>query len=141
MSPTAVMNDEEAIKAVITADESGEMLVTFSKQVADRLVNNGLKNAQIRNFFSEVRQIQTVWNQEGTKSDALRRLNMLKPKLAYQTMRAREVEYLRDVLTKAIDLVNRAGAPGDKNLDKAFKRFVDFYEAVLAYHYSAGDRR
>jgi CRISPR-associated protein Csm2 len=141
MSPTTVMNDEEAIKAVITADESGEVLVKYASQVAERLVKNGLGNAQIRNFFSEVRQIQAMWNQENLKGDALRRLNMLKPKLAYQAMRAREVESLRDIMTRAIDLVNSAGAPGDKNLDKAFKRFVDFYEAILAYHYSAGNKR
>ena len=141
MTTVNFANDDEAIKAIMTGDESGETLVNFSRQVAERLARDGLGNAQMRNFFTEVRQIQTMWNanQEGSRTDALRRLNMLKPKLAYQTMRERKVETLRQVLTKCIEYVNLAGKPGGDQ-DKAFKRFMDFFEAILAYHYAEGVR-
>jgi CRISPR-associated protein Csm2 len=59
---------------------------------------------------------------------------LLKPKLAYAAARADEdgAHQLSAVLTWAIDEVGS---------DKAkFARFVDFFEAVLAYHKAAGGR-
>jgi len=62
---------------------------------------------------------------------------LLKPKLAYAAARAardneRGAQELKDVLTWAIDEV---GADETK-----FARFVDFFEAILAYHQAAGGR-
>jgi len=68
----------------------------------------------------------------------MRRLNMLKPKLDYQTARSPEVARLRDVLSAAIDEVNRAGDAEER--DKRFRRFMDLFEAILAYHRSLGGR-
>jgi CRISPR-associated protein Csm2 len=56
-------------------------------------------------------------------------LIMLKPKLAYAAARNRNVEELKDALTQAINQVD--------NHEK-FKNFVDFFEAILAYHRAYG---
>lgn len=133
--------DEDAIRMIMTNDESGEVLVTFASLVAERLFRDGLGKTQIRNTFSEVRQIQTMWNQPTLRKDALRRLNMLKPKLAYQTEREPTNKYFRDIVTSCIDYVNQAGKNGEESMNQAFKRFVDFCEATLAYHRAAGARR
>ena len=123
------------IKTIMTADESGAELVDFAKQTAQRLVNDRLARTQIRNIFTEVRKIEAMWPRQ--QEDAIRRLNMLKPKLSYQRARAREVKYLEKVLTEAIDYVDRA--PSEEK-DGRFQRFVDLFEAILAYHRAEGGR-
>lgn len=117
-----------SIQTIMNADPTGEQLVIFAKGAADRLFKAGLKKAQIRNIFSEVRQIEAMWS--NNQAEAFRRLNMLKPKLYYQAARNREVKYLEEVLTEAIDEINKA----DKDKDQKFKRFVHLFEAILAYH-------
>jgi CRISPR-associated protein Csm2 len=124
------------ISTVMTADPSGAELVEFARQTADRLVKNNLTRSQIRNIFTEVRKIEAMW--ESKPVEARRRLNMLKPKLDYQTARSQQVEGLRDVLSKAIDSVGEA--PDDSERDKRFQRFVDLFEAILAYHRALGGR-
>lgn len=121
------------IKTIMTADESGAELVNFAKATAQRLVKDRLTRSQIRNIFTEVRQIEAMW----PDPDAMRRLNMLKPKLSYSTARARQVEYLETVLCEAIDLVDQA-APELKT--QRFERFMDLFEAILAYHRAEGGR-
>ena len=125
------------VLSVMTADPSGSELVAFARQTAVTLVKNNLTRAQIRNIFTEVRKIETQW--EGTQQvEALRRLNMLKPKLDYQTARSESVKLLRDVLSAAIDQVNQAADTDER--DRRFQRFMDLFEAILAYHRSEGGR-
>jgi CRISPR-associated protein Csm2 len=121
------------VQALMTADESGAELVTFARQTAKSLVTQNLTRSQIRSIFTEVRQIEAMW----PKPEAVRRLNMLKPKLSYQAARSNTVNYLRDVLTDAIDEVVKA--PAEKR-DERFKRFVDLFEAILAYHRAEGGK-
>lgn len=126
------------IHTMMTADESGKELVDLAQQLAQILVRNGLTRAQIRTIFTEVRQIEAMWQMGGDhKSDALRRLNMLKPKLAYQSARSNGVKDLQTALTAAIDEIDKA--PADQK-DGMFDRFMDFFEAVLAYHRAEGGR-
>jgi CRISPR-associated protein Csm2 len=89
-----------------------------------------LTTAQIRNVFGTVRQIEMSWGPRASESErkhAARQLLLLKPKLAYQ---AKGVQDLADVLIPAIDLVGE-----DR---ERFQNFVDFFEAILAYHTAAG---
>ena len=51
-----------------------------------------------------MRQIETLWDDEVKEEEALRRLNLLKPKLYYQTQRKREIKPLAEVLYKSITL-------------------------------------
>lgn len=124
------------IHTMMTADESGKELVDLAQQLAQTLVGNKLKRSQIRTIFTEARQIEAMWQMGGErKINALRRLMMLKPKLAYQTARTASVKELQSALTAAIDEVEKA--PADQK-DKMFDRFMDFFEAVLAYHKALG---
>ncbi len=121
------------VETLMLQDESGADLVTFAHQTARSLVTQNLTRAQIRTIFTEVRQIEAQW----PSAAATRRLSMLKPKLAYQAARSNSVNYLRDVLTDAIDQVLKA--PEDKRNNR-FERFVDLFEAILAYHRAEGGR-
>lgn len=130
------------IHTMMTADESGKELVELAQQLAQTLVRNGLTSSQIRNIFTEARQIEAMWQMGGEhKISALRRLTMLKPKLAYQAARLKQnridIQDLQKKLSDAIDEVEKA--PADQK-DKLFDRFMDFFEAVLAYHKAEGGR-
>lgn len=122
------------ITQIMTADPTGQELVRFSDNLARTLVRDRLKNTQIRNIFTEVRKIEAMYGQDPTA--AIRRLTMLKPKLAYQAKRHREISKLKDALIDAIDVV--VGLPAGEKQAQAFERFIDFFEAILAYHKANG---
>lgn len=112
----------DPVESAKATDEWGQKIGTALKQ--------DLKSAQIRNIFGKVRQIEMYWSATETHDKvALRDLILLKPKLRYQAERKQEVNALADVLTQMINRVD--------NRDK-FQRFVDFFEAILAYHKAAG---
>ena len=114
-------------KKVIT--EGGEILVKEAEQLGKQLARN-LTTSQIRNIYGAVKKMQMKGEFDTHK------LAMLKPKLAYAAKRherqSRGINTLKDVLTQAIDHV--------ENDSKKFNRFVDFFEAILAYHKSYGGR-
>ena len=124
------------IAKIISADKSGGELVKFAEQTAQTLVKNNLRNTQIRNIFTEVRKIFALRTQD--PDAALRRLQMLKPKLAYQAARHHQVKLLKDVLSEAVDQVIKIEDPTTR--DVAFVRFMDLFEAILAYHKAYGGR-
>jgi CRISPR-associated protein Csm2 len=110
----------------------------LGKDLARKLSTN-----QIRNIFGTVRRIEMNWP-ERPKDDAERQsaaqaqreLLLLKPKMAYQAKRERGkgVQTLTDVLAEAIDLIDI----DQEEAREQFQHFVDFFEAVLAYHKAHG---
>ena len=130
---------KEITQTIITADPGGEQLVQFARELAYELVDQRLTRSQIRNIFTEARKIEALW--ESNSDNALRRLNMLKPKLAYTYQRNKEkldMSKLRDTLCWAIDSINEAKSPEEKKA--RLDRFMDLFEAILAYHHAAGGR-
>ncbi len=133
------------VQRIITQDAEGELLVQRTDQFGKELKELGLSTSQIRSLFGEVRQIQGEWavaRQKGEGAAAerqkvLRRLILLKPKMEYRARRERgqAVRALVDVLKPALDAVTQA--PAEKQ-DEYFKRFVEFFEAILAYHKAYG---
>lgn len=104
--------------------EGGEILVKEAEQRGQQLARN-LTTSQIRNIYGAVKKMQMKGELDTHK------LLMLKPKLAYAAKRhGGGVDTLKDVLTQAIDLVG--------NDSIKFSRFVDFFEAILAYHRAYG---
>lgn len=118
------------VHTIMCNDETGEKTIEFARRTAETLYKASLKSNQIRNVFTEVRKIETIWT-ERSAAEALPRLNMLKPKLAYQTARGSSMKTLAEVLSQAIDEVVKA--PAEKR-DQMFRRFMDLFEAILAYH-------
>ncbi len=118
------------LKAIIEQGDARE-LVKSAETVGSALAASRLTTSQIRGIFATVRQIQMKWPPgEPCAKEPMRQLLLLKPKLAYQARRSGQgVENLKQVLVPAIDMVaNR----------EQFGRFVDYFEAILAYHRAAG---
>lgn len=103
-------------------EKGGEPLVTAAEILGRKLARN-LKTSQIRKVYGAVKKIQM--SEEFNRNELI----MLKPKLAYAAARKAEVEELKDTLTKAINEVDD---------DAKFRNFVDFFEAILAYHRAFG---
>jgi CRISPR-associated protein Csm2 len=121
------MPNQEVI-SIMNADESGSLMVKFADDKGKEL-SRDLKRAQIRSIFAEARKVQAQW--DGSAA-AMRKLNMLKPKLFYQAKRNPSVKPLSKILAEAIDQV--AGAADEAKRSEKFERFMDLFEAILAYH-------
>ncbi|RLC62720.1 MAG: type III-A CRISPR-associated protein Csm2 [Chloroflexi bacterium] len=130
----AAGNLENDIREIIV-EGNAERLIERAKQIGKSLKNAGLSMAQIRGIFGTVRRIEMRWTEgasQETQEQAMRQLLLLQPKLEYQARRQKQVEGLRDVLIPAIQQIQ-----GDR---KRFSRFVEFFEAILAYHVAAGGK-
>lgn len=128
-----LLSDQDRQAIIINGD--AELLVQRAQEIGEALQRAKLNSTQIRNVFGTVRQIQMSWplgNDRDAQSAAHRKLQLLKPKLAYQAARNDAVKSLAGVLTPAID---------DVRADRVrFQNFVDFFEAILAYHRAAGGK-
>lgn len=130
------MNSSD-LQAIIV-DGDAKVTVEQARVLGESLARQ-LTTNQIRNIFGTVRRIEMNWPEDPqTEADrqratrAQRDLLLLKPKMAYQAKRerGRGVGMLTDVLSEAIDLVD--------NDRQNFQHFVDFFEAILAYHKAYG---
>lgn len=104
--------------------------VEFAEELAKDIVGNNMSTSQIRNFFGEVRRIQM----KGIKNEKVAFL-LLKPKLAYAAKRHdnKGIRLFKDIITKSHEIVMEVKDDEKKFLER-FKNFVDFLEAILAYH-------
>lgn len=104
--------------------------VEFAEELAKEIVSNYMTTSQIRNFFGEVRRIQM----KGIKNEKVAFL-LLKPKLAYAAKRHdnKGIRQFKDIITKSHEIVMEVKDDEKKFLER-FKNFVDFLEAILAYH-------
>ncbi len=130
------MNQRDLQAIIVEGD--AEKTVREAESLGKSLARQ-LTTSQIRNIFGTVRRIEMNWpispkteTERKRARKAQRDLLLLKPKMAYQAKRERGkgVRILTDVLSQAIDLVE-----GDRD---RFQNFVDFFEAILAYHKAHG---
>lgn len=114
--------------------------IKFAESFGKDLAQNKLSTSQIRNVFSEVKNLQMKGSEKFTDTPLL----LLKPKLAYSKARktaggreaAQAAEDLEKVLSKGIDTI--ASEPNKKF--ELFQNFANFFEAILAYHRSFGGK-
>ena len=130
---------QDVLSTIITDPDGAEVLVKEAERLGKQLKNKGLTTSQIRAIFGEVRQIEAQWQMGAEqRKKAERRLILLKPKMAYRARKERgpAVRELVDVLSPAIDLVIRE--KDEQRRSENFTRFVEFFEAILAYHKAFG---
>lgn len=132
--PARAMVSPEDVRAIIVEGNT-ELLIERAKKVGQALKEADLSVAQIRGIFGTVRRIEMRWTEKASdevREKAMRQLLLLQPKLEYQAKRQQAVGDLKDVLVPAIQQVQ-----GDR---ARFGRFVEFFEAILAYHVAAGGK-
>jgi len=108
-----------------------DLLVQRAEEWGRQLHQQGLRMAQIRRVFGEIKRLSMRW-------DSIR-LRMLRPKLAYIAARAgRGGQTLREILTPCIDAVFAVN--DETKQQQRFKVLADLFEAVLAY-FTAAERQ
>lgn len=130
--------DQSTLKTIITNPNGAETLVKTADNLGRNLKNSGLTTSQIRALFGEVRLIEAQWQIEGQQGRACRRLVLLKPKMRYRARKERgqAVRELVDVLEPALDIVIQE--KDEKKRETYFRNFLEFFEAILAYHKAYG---
>ena len=121
--------DRAILSRIISDPGAAQELVQEAQRLGQELARP-LSTSQIRSLFGEVRQIEADWRHNPER--AHRRLILLKPKMAYRAKKEAGdgVTALVSVLDPAVDYVQ--GDAGN------FRRFVEFFEAILAYHKASG---
>lgn len=140
------MNNElrSALPTIITDASRADLLVQHADRIGRSLVDypkkeDKLSTSQIRSLFGEVRQIEAQWSMGGENCQkAYRRMVLLKPKMAYRAKKERKqgVQDLVDILDAALEPVIREADETKRHV--YFCHFVEFFEAILAYHKAAG---
>ena len=127
-------NCDSLIVGIIQQDDQTDKLVEFADVIGKFLVNryDGISTSQIRNIFGEVRKIEMDWKRDPKASWV--RLQLLRPKLAYTAKKANKKcgFIFSEILSKAI-----LGIDGEV---ENFQRFINLFEAILAYHRAYGGR-
>ncbi len=108
--------------------------IKFTDDFGKYIKNNGLTTSQIRNIFGELKRIQA----KGIINEKTKFL-LLKPKIAYAVSRngGKGLIQLSKVLNKAFDCMDM---DNDALLLVQFQNFIDFFEAIIAYHKSYGGK-
>ena len=116
----AGLSPEEA-RRILEGDT--QLLVSRAQDVAAGL-RDEMSRTQLRRLYGEVKRIEMLW-QGGQAEQARHRFLLLKPRLHYQMARQPRLRGLQRTLEPAIDAVGGERA--------RFQRFVDFFEAIVAY--------
>ncbi len=147
------ISSDEEIRAIVV-DGDAQKIVQVAMKVAQKVLMNGdnkqkkdwLSTSQIRAIFGEVRQIQAKLSSgtglsnkaDDEKEKLLRRAYLLIPKLNYRAEKEKKqgIRILASVLIPALELVFKTDHIEERC--KRFGYFVDFMEAILAYHKAYG---
>jgi len=125
------MTNKEEIRSFIHQDDSAKKMVEYAEKLAIKIKD--VSTSQIRNAYGTVKKLEM---QSEFTDKSYRELLLLKPKLAYARKRSQK-EYifkdLEEALGEAIDAV-------DVKQPETFKRFCNFFEAILAYHKANGGK-
>lgn len=128
----------DEINNIITEINSCEMLSNMDMKdlvnengiaykVAGYAVDTNLKSNQLRNFFGFVKKMERRNSWDKIESE----FYLLKPRMAVKVGRNDISEGFYKVITAAMDKVD-VGNEQEK-LDN-FKRFIEFFESIVAYH-------
>lgn len=133
--PSVPIPDNQAIKQII-AQGDAETLVKWADRIGEAIARQ-VTSSQLRNVFGTARQIQLRWPND--PESAYRDAVLLRPKLGYFAKRERRGRGMADlerVLVPALEEMSQGKDPESRK--KRFDRFLDFFEAIVAYHKKYG---
>jgi CRISPR-associated protein Csm2 len=111
----------------IISEGDTDTLISYATELGERVAGEDLGRTQIRNIYGMVKAF------ESSRPRDYDQLKLLIPKLHYAAARQGKLTPLVEALTDGITLI--------EGQDERFKRFANFFEAVVAYHYAASEDR
>jgi CRISPR-associated protein Csm2 len=136
----------EKLKLIITGEtsEAIQTLIEVAESIGRHLAKS-VTTSQIRNIFGTVRTIEqdvkTLEDDQQLPIQVQRDLQMLRPKLAYQygRVQGREDDPQKAAMGALTGILSEAIALVGSDV-RRFRNFMDFFEAILAYHRRYGGR-
>lgn len=127
--PASEITEKVTRQTVMFAEEFGHYLGVNDTDAETRriILAPKMTTTQLRRFFGEVKRQQMEGYNE---TDFI----LLKPKLAYAVGRADKNSKIKDfysILSQMMDLVDS---------EEKFKRFIQVFEAIVAYHKAAEEQ-
>ena len=130
----------DKLKLIITGKtpEAIQTLIEVAESIGRHLARN-VTTSQIRNIFGTVRTIEqdvkTLEDDQQLPIQVQRDLQMLRPKLAYQygRVQGREDDPQKAAMGALTGILSEAIALVGSDV-RRFRNFMDFFEAILAYH-------
>ena len=135
-SRATVECDFDAIIGEGNVDALVKAAQAIGKAIAGRVTSS-----QIRSIFATVRQIQLRWVESGNENaqrEVYRQAMMLKPQIHYAA--ARNGDRIAPLDEYLVNALNKVGEGDPNKRRERFMRFVDFFEAIVAYHKYEGGR-
>ena len=125
-----------AVDATRYASEAERIIVRDDVEalisLAEELATSGATRTSVRRLYGEARRIDFLLDQD--RARALRRARLLEPRLVYQTKRAqREKQNLGEIASALIAMIRQLKHDDPHEEEQRFRRFVEFFEAVVAY--------
>ena len=119
----------EGIKSYIERDDTAKKMVECAEKLGKELKKGNVTTSQIRNAYGNMKKLEMLgWQDNRTRREVL----LLKPRLAYAAGRhGQGLAKLKEVMGHAIDAVHD---------EESFRRFCQFFEAIVAYHKAAGGK-
>lgn len=121
---TSIINDNSPTETIALAKSIVKGIKDFENQNKTGVEEKTSSKTQIRKLFSTLRQIQMMWQQN--EDNAYKELVMFGPRVLYQTSKTKSLTSLAPVVQDGIEAVGRD--------PEKLQRFVDFFEAVVAYY-------
>ncbi|MBC7098294.1 type III-A CRISPR-associated protein Csm2 [Candidatus Bipolaricaulota bacterium] len=129
---------EADLRKIICEPVSGDLLVKTAERLGEQL-SRTLRAAQIRAIFDEAHSIGSLFLL-GKSEEAVHRAYLLDPKMAYRAKRAGAgAETLAAVLKNALKVVLEAKEDPEE-VKSRYSRFLEFFEAIVAYHKAHGGK-
>jgi len=137
----------EKLKLIITGEtsEAIQTLIEVAEDIGRYLVEKRVTTSQIRNIFGTARMIEqdvkTLEDDKPLPIQVQRDLQMLRPKLAYQygRVQGRDDDRKKAAMGALTGILSQAIALVGSDV-RRFRNFMDFFEAILAYHRRYGGR-
>ena len=134
--PQVPIPDAASIERIIAKGDPEE-LVRRAEDIGKAIARQ-VTSSQIRNIFGTARQIQMRWRNAADAEAAYRDAVLLRPKLGYfaKRERGRGMADLERILSPALETMSQGKDLAERQ--KRFNHFVDFFEAIVAYHKTYG---
>ena len=136
----------DTLTLIITGEtsEAIQTMIEVAESIGRHLAKS-VTTSQIRNIFGTVRTIEqdvkTLEDDQPLPIQVQRDLQMLRPKLAYQygRVQGREDDPQKAAMGALTGILSEAIALVGSDV-RRFRNFMDFFEAILAYHRRYGGR-
>lgn len=119
---SGILNENIAVR--ILNDKDGKELFKYAEEIGEKIAQN-ISVSQIRKIFSEVKKLNNCDDWEF-------RLKLIRAQIGYTAGRFNKIDEIKGLKKDLFTLIDKVEE------EKHLKNFINFFEAVIAYHRAYG---